>query len=345
MDTTQSPPVARQVGMYSSCLFCHADLGRNEVIERFPLGRRLAFDAARGRLWVICPRCRGWNLTPLEERWEAIEDCERRFRDTRLRVSTDHIGLAKLREGLELVRVGEPQRPEFAAWRYGERLVLRRRRTMIQVGAGLTALGGIAAGGFVAGVGFMGIYWGGKGLLDSIIKGSPGKIITKVTLQDGDQAVVRRKHLNDARLVSVNGDWELRVPARTGSGASGKRMLTLRDTQALDVATRILPAVNRFGGTTEDVQDAVQLMEEEPDPKRLFARLARSEVGPLGTFAPELRLALEMAAHEQNERLALEGELTALETAWRDAEEIAAISDNMFLPPSLQEWVGRLRGT
>ena len=59
--------------VYSTCLFCHSPLGENEVVERFPIGRRLAFDAAKGRLWVICRKCARWNLTPLEERWEAIE--------------------------------------------------------------------------------------------------------------------------------------------------------------------------------------------------------------------------------------------------------------------------------
>src|SRR5918997_842011 len=89
--------------MYSTCLFCHADLGSNEVVEAFPVGRRLAFDQARGRLWVVCPKCGRWNLTPIEERWEAIEECERLFAGTRLRASTDQVGLARLREGLELV--------------------------------------------------------------------------------------------------------------------------------------------------------------------------------------------------------------------------------------------------
>jgi hypothetical protein len=27
--------------MYATCLFCHAPLGRNEVVELFPLGLRL----------------------------------------------------------------------------------------------------------------------------------------------------------------------------------------------------------------------------------------------------------------------------------------------------------------
>src|SRR3712207_853319 len=103
--------------MYTRCLFCQGKLGANEAIETFPVGRRLAFDAAKGRLWVVCDRCGRWNLTPLEERWEAIEECERRFDGTRLRAYTDHVGLTRLREGLELVRIGRPTRPELALWR------------------------------------------------------------------------------------------------------------------------------------------------------------------------------------------------------------------------------------
>jgi len=30
--------------MYSICLFCKTNLGANEVLEQFPIGRRLAFD-------------------------------------------------------------------------------------------------------------------------------------------------------------------------------------------------------------------------------------------------------------------------------------------------------------
>jgi hypothetical protein len=115
-------------GMYSTWLFCHAPLGTNESIEHFPVGRRLAFDGAKGRLWVMCGVCERWNLTPLDERWEAIEECERSFRASRLRVSTDNVGMARLREGTTLVRIGEPQRPELAAWRYGDQFGRRRRR-------------------------------------------------------------------------------------------------------------------------------------------------------------------------------------------------------------------------
>jgi hypothetical protein len=133
--------------MYSTCIFCNSPLGANEVVEHFPVGRRVAFDPEKGRLWAICPSCARWNLSPLEERWEALEECERVFRETRLRTSTDEIGMARLAEGLELVRIGRPLRPEFAAWRFGDQLGLRRRRALRAAGASTLFAGGAAAAG------------------------------------------------------------------------------------------------------------------------------------------------------------------------------------------------------
>jgi hypothetical protein len=50
------------------------------------------------------------------------------------------------------------------------------------------------------------------------------------------------------------------------------------------------------------------------------------------------RLALEMAANEDTERRAMDGELNELERAWRDAEEVAAIADGMFGAHQLEEF-------
>lgn len=86
--------------MYSHCITCSCALGANEHIPSFPIGRRVAFDPERGRLWVICGRCARWNLAPIEERWEPVEDAERLFRDTRRRVQRENIGLARLADGM-----------------------------------------------------------------------------------------------------------------------------------------------------------------------------------------------------------------------------------------------------
>jgi hypothetical protein len=58
-----------------------------------------------------------------------------------------------------------------------------------------------------------------------------------------------------------------------------------------------------------------------------------------------MRLALEMASHEESERRAMEGELAQLAAAWQAAEEIAAISDDLLLPRSVAERLATLRRT
>ena len=64
-----------------------------------------------------------------------------------------------------------------------------------------------------------------------------------------------------------------------------------------------------------------------------------------GLFAlsPVQRLAFEMALHEEAERRAMEGELGELERAWREAEEIAAISDDLLLPAGVEQKLDRFR--
>ena len=103
------------------------------------------------------------------------------------------------------------------------------------------------------------------------------------------------------------------------------------------------------------VSDAVSLIEREADPARFFdvaAREAMARPRPndarsrwpkISTLPEPVRLALEMTAHEDTERRALEGELALLEQAWKEAEEVAAIADNMFLPAFVEDWMRRHR--
>ena len=327
--------------MYSTCIFCHAALEANDTIEHFPVGRRLAFDPERGRLWVICRRCRQWNLTPTEERWEAIEESERLYRDTRLRVSTDQIGLARLPSGLELVRIGRPQRPEFAAWRYGDQLGRRRRAAMVKVGIGLGALGAVVVGGVAAGVGIGSFGWLIGQMGERIVKGSPERVVARLAAPDTGEITVRGKHLSHLQLVGTGAaGWQLGVPHR-------KAIVTLQGDNAVQALGKLLPQLNRFGGSRERVSEAVSLIERETDPLRFFdvaARQAMNRGKPKIAALPEAtRLALEMAAHEDSERRALEGELALLEQAWKEAEEVAAIADNMFLPSFVEDWMRKHR--
>ena len=76
----------------------------------------------------------------------------------------------------------------------------------------------------------------------------------------------------------------------------------------------------------------------------IAARQAMSRPKAKISALPEsLRLALEMVAHEDSERRALEGELALLEQAWKEAEEVAAIADNMFLPTFVEDWMRKHR--
>jgi len=61
--------------MYSTCIFCQKSLGTNEVIESFPIGRRLAFDSAKGgRFWSGPDRLREHHF---RVRWGVSRQCAR----------------------------------------------------------------------------------------------------------------------------------------------------------------------------------------------------------------------------------------------------------------------------
>jgi hypothetical protein len=351
--------------LYSTCLFCHSELGANEVVEHFPIGRRLAFDGEKGRLWVVCRACERWNLTPIEERWEAIEECERLFRDTKLRMSTDHIGLARVSEGLELVRVGDPQRPEMAAWRYGDQFGKRRRRYYMVAGVSAVAVGALVSGAVSIGL-FAG---GGAGIYSSVFNSYNAlrgrRVIARVPTPDGI-AEVTRAQLPRAKIERAGeSDWQLSFPTVTrpargvfrwwefDPGSKGvKRTVILKPEVALPALAALLPTVNGRGGTRRHVQSAVELVEQAASARTLLDTAASIAMkkgwnptvqGRLSTIPIEARLALEMMTHEDDERRALEGELAVLEARWKEAEEIAGISDNMFLPSSVTDWMRKIR--
>lgn len=336
--------------MYSTCIFCNGALGTNEVLEDFPVGRRIAFDAARGRLWVVCRRCERWNLSPIEERWEAIEAAERIFRETRMRVSTDQIGLARHREGLELVRIGAPQRPEFAAWRYGDQFGRRRRRALLVGGATAGVIGTVAIAGVVTGV-LSGAILAQSGNFVNLWQNA--RTLVRVRAPDGRLLKLKRPDLQAAALRpdTEAGGFVLEL--------RNKRRVThvFRGEQAERIAGVMMPRLNAAGARPSVVQDAVTTLERAGGPEAFLEDLLRTppvasrgrrqllEPGTLklGRLPTPSRLALEMALHEEQERRALEGELKALELAWQEAEEVAAIADDLLLPDRVRTVLERLR--
>src|SRR5215510_4662506 len=99
--------------MYSRCHVCRHALGTNSVVQHMRTGQRLAYDVDRGRLWVVCPGCGEWNLTPMEERWEVLEECEALYRAPETRASSENIGISHA-PGIDLIRIGSALRDELA---------------------------------------------------------------------------------------------------------------------------------------------------------------------------------------------------------------------------------------
>ncbi len=325
--------------MYGTCLYCTQRLGTNELVEFFPVGRRLAFDASRGRLWVVCRRCERWNLTPIEERWEAIDECERLFADARKRVSTDNIGLARLDRGLELVRIGEPLRGEFAAWRYGDQFGRRHKRA-IATGSALAVAGGAAAlGALLLSATVGGGYWAYLAGESYAKRKRARKLIARIPTEEGEELSVLGEHLPAVRLAPEIGTekvlgWKIEVPHVEGSHF-------LTGECASHAASLLMPTINKAGGTRWSVDRAVKRLENFDDPATYMLSAAAESFHPtrpggsLMKLPGDIRLAIEMAVNEQTERHAFEGDIWLLEHAWKQAEEIASIADDLTTPAEI----------
>ncbi|HEU0055169.1 MAG TPA: hypothetical protein VFQ39_18410, partial [Longimicrobium sp.] len=333
--------------MYRTCIYCSGDLGRNEVVEPFPVGTKLAFDAAKGRLWAVCPRCLRWNLAPIEERWEAVEAAERLFVDARLRVQSENVGLARLPDGTRLIRVGAALKGELAAWRYGDQLVRRRRQYLI-VGAAAAAAGIAVVGGAIALTASAGMTSVFNAVFQVWNQRQQRKVIHRIPAVQsptGKELVLRRWHASGALLRPAGEGIEVVVadPSRKDPKSDGwgkpkytGESLVLPDADARTFLGRAMVHVNASGASRKRLEGAVGILSGSGSAEEYIRRIAQDQRTlakrrdmPGRQMAPEGTLALEMALHEEAERRAMEGELTLLEAAWREAEEIAAIADRL----------------
>lgn len=300
---------------------------------------------------MVCGACGRWNLTPLDDRWEAIEACERQFRDSRVRVSTAEIGMARLRSGLELVRIGKPVLPEFAAWRYGQALSRRHRlagprRLARAMTFPALALAGPVLTSILGPLGGL-AYAGAAGIAAWRLSRRPALTIP---LAAGGALSVAREQVQSAELIRAEDEteqWAMWVGCLPGDIPEGSRveqngagetraLLTGPDGRA--AAALILPHLNPLGGDSRTVQGAVDWLQAVGGPERALHSFARTRLvrAPLDnvdrsliTIYPEARLALEMALHEEEEYRALRGELTILRWAWAREEQLAAIADEI----------------
>ena len=216
----------------------------------------------------------------------------------------------------------------------------------------IAAATGLAVGGLVAGAAISTVLLPFQAMQFYLMGGANWRRV-KVRLDDG-RAVVLKRHLGmlPGRLRPAGGDgMGFRIEVEIYSLRKGTERFRIEGEAATRAAAAMLAAANAYGGTQATVQDAVGRIEAMGSAESVIADLAAANDFKDGVGRPGLimkmpeptRLALEMALHEEQERRALEGELWLLEQAWRDAEEIAAISDDLLLPEGAGDFV-RERG-
>jgi hypothetical protein len=301
------------------------------------VGRRFAFDEWKGRLWVVCPRCARWNLTPLADRLERIEALARAARAGRLLAATDQVALFRWRR-YELIRVGKPPRMELAGWRYGERLRTRsRERALVVVPLTVAAVGLVVAANVAAGGSFGFAIWNFGRLADGFYVGLVGR--RRVRLQEppicdhcGTLLELQAKQVQYARLVP-DSRHDLSVLLRCPACHHEAALVTGADARALLRPGLAYLNVRRSSRADE----AARVVGEAGGPDHLLRDIVRREL-TLRSLRPERQLALEMAMDER-------AELEELERQWREAEEIAEIADGpLSTTPELERALRRLTG-
>ena len=324
--------------MFSSCAFCNAAFDGDGGPSGLGVGRRIAFDEWRGRLWVVCPRCSRWNLTPFDDRLEKIEAVARAASQGRIAASTQQVALIRW-ERYDLVRVGKPPRVELATWRYGERLRARRREQLKFVVPVTVAAVGLAVAVNVAAGGSLGVFvWNMPNFARMMYTGIIGR--RRVSLLEppicercGSVLHLQAKHVAHARVVrQAQADVALILSCPTCHTEGA--MLVGHDAQAALRQGLTYLALAR--GSRQRVEDAARLVESAGGPDQLISDVARREL-TLRSLGVERRLALEMAVDER-------AEVEELERHWKEAEEIAEIADGMLSTTTeLEEELRRLK--
>jgi hypothetical protein len=180
-------------------------------------------------------------------------------------------------------------------------------------------------------------------------------------LRDGDGRLLRLTN-QDARLAVLvpgdDGSWRLELSHDVPVGGKSRRSSTrvsVRGDAALRALSRLMPFLNWGIGSKRELAGAVDAIAESRSTDQLV-RLAAGDVTQLKThfkthsgeanvsvLPPRLRLALEMALHDDDERRAMDGELAELESRWREADALAKIADNLLLPENVEREIREIR--
>ena len=324
--------------MYTSCAFCNATLDGDGGPSGLGVGRRLAFDEWKARLWVVCPKCSRWNLTPLDDRLERIEAVARAAADARLLASTEQVALLRWQR-YDLIRIGKPLRVELAGWRYGERLRARNReRAKVVVPLTLAAVGLGVAANVALGGSFGFLAWNLGRTADDIyvwmVGTRPVRLVEPPICDHcGTVLRLRTRHVQHARVVP-DSHQDLGVLVSCPTCHREAALLTGPDAHAL--LRQGLAYLNVRRSSRRKSEDAARVVDEAGGADQLIRNVARREL-TLRSLRPEGRLALEMAVDER-------AEVLELERQWHEAEEIAEIADGtLSTDAALEEEIKRLR--
>ncbi len=307
--------------MFPTCAFCNGRFDGDGGPTGLGVGRRFAFDEWRGRLWVICPRCARWNLTPFDDRLERIETLARLATRARLVANTDEVALLRW-ERYDLVRIGRPPRVELATWRYGERLRQRaRERARIVVPVAVAALGVAVAIDLAAGGSLSIIVYNagniGEFVYTRIVGGRRVAFAEPLTCAAcGTLIDLRAKHVPHARLLRERRE-DVALLVSCPRCRAEATLVTGDD--AIRAMRQGLAFLNARRSGRRRATEAARELDRAGGADALVTSVARGEP-VLRSLTGERRLALEMAVDEQVE-------LRELARQWREAEEIAAIAD------------------
>ncbi len=314
-----------------TCVFCDHDLGDPRT--------RPAFDPWLGRLWRVCPSCRRWNVTPLEERWETMEELERAARDAgRALLRTEHLDLVDTGTQ-QLIRVGRAPRPELAGWRYGDLLPHAHARGLLAWLRRLVLGMPSSAFGYNAGHG-LGMFdpvttdkWFASPFLDDALTLTAAFLhvpLTESCPACGGPLALAPWQFQGLRLTTVSGE-----AAVVASCALCEQEVAVAAAEARPALRLGLAIVNRRLVAGPTVTEAARHLDRTEGPAGFLHRLGRAEL-TLGEIPARDRLTLGMALDEQSEAELLESE-------WREAEELAGIADGQLTEvPGFEEFRRRV---
>jgi len=175
-----------------------------------------------------------------------------------------------------------------------------------------------------------------------------------LTADDGSHLRFGRQDIRDIQMRADDGPHGFRLAmdvAQQGVADPNDliRHATVSGRDAVRAARLLLPRVNGSGATKRTVSSAVNVIEDVGTTERFIphalsiVRKAGLAYSSISAYPTPVRLAMEMALHEEAERRAVEGELAELAAAWREAERIAGIADDLLLPPHVAAFLDRQR--